>query len=315
LAYTFAQCPALKKIPASLLPRTMTIGTSFLDRTFMGSGIESIPDGFLPNYTTVGSGFLSDTFTSVTSTDDGCPITEIPAGFIPATLTTVGNSFLSNTFKRCNNLKSIPENFVSHITNIPGKFLYQTFAYCTGLTSIPANFVPQNPTKIEKGSGTGGQSGPFNGTFSNSGIKDIPNNFIPESYKNTSAPEFLVSTFSNCNALTSVNLDFLQNVKAADYYAFMSLFSGCANLTEAHLPYVDTGSLDLYASAFTNTGSNFKLYISGGTKPLFVYQSAGLTTATVSAVYLDSEDLVTAYRNAGYWSQISDDKFQVKPNP
>jgi hypothetical protein len=305
----FKECTALSTIPAGLLPRGLTNTRQFLYQTFQGSGIETIPSGFLPEFTAVDAGFLASAFGGVNS-GDGVAISAIPPDFIPASLTTVGNSFLQNTFENCVNLTSIPDGFAANITSVGDSFLDSTFTL-TGLSAIPANFVPQNPSAIGEYF--------LSSTFSNTGITTVPTNFIPESYKTIPATHVLNGTFQSVTSLTSVDLEFLKNINAADYYAFTNLFYGCTNLTEVRLPYfyINPDYEGLFAAAFTNTGSDFVLHINGGgdsgPRVLEVYQTAGLDNTKVSAVYLDSEALVTAYRDSSFWFAIDDNKFQVKP--
>jgi hypothetical protein len=320
LTSAFERCTALKEIPAGLLPEVTTVGSGFLSRAFRGSGVETIPTGFLPNLTSAGNSFLLKTFEENEGDRDlpgvyPCPLREIPADFIPATLTSVGNSFLHRTFSKCNQLTSIPANLVSHITSVGNDFLYETFFTCTNLTSVPSNFGPQSLTAMGNYF--------LRGTFYTTGITEIPADFLPPGY-NATGTYFLSNTFTDCKSLTKVDLDFLKNVTVSNSYFLGTAISNCNNLTEVHIPYINTNgktnpfNLTFRILADDATYEPLTVYIhGGGTQVLAGKAAASLATPNegrIVAVYVDSAELVTAYQASDDWKAISDSKFLVNPD-
>jgi hypothetical protein len=309
LSRAFEQCTALTAIPAGLLPHATSVGLGFLSEAFKGSGLAAIPDGFLPSYTTVGNSFLKGAFGGVNA-GDSTDIREIPVGFIPASLTEVGNYFLANTFYGCKELTTIPAGFASPIKKIGSYFLDSTFGGCDKLTSIPPNFLPQSPSTIADHF--------LASTFTMSGITSIPVDLIPEGYKSitTTGTHFLFQSFTNNQNINTVDLSFLQNINVSNSSFLNKFVSGCANLTEAYIPYISfNGNTSPFSNAFQNPGSPINLYISGGgtSNVLLVNNSAGLIDAKVTAIYLDNATLVAAYQGSSNWSAISDSKFQARP--
>jgi hypothetical protein len=309
LQCAFEGCTALRTIPADLLPRELTNTNMFLYRTFQNSGIEIIPEGFLPAFTTVGTNFLAEAF-SASYPKDALPLRAIPPDFIPRSLTTAPNYFLQNTFRNCVNLTSIPEGFAAHITNIGNYFLANTFAHCTGISAIPENFVPQNPTTIGNYF--------LSSTFGVTGVAAIPTNLIPDTYKTVTTGTYLLNgTFSGCNNLTTVDLAFINNLTVSNSNFLNACFRTCTNLREVHIPYIaDNGKTALFNLMLRDIPLLATVSITGGgtSEVLMANQSAGMQASYAAlTVYLDNADLVSAYQNSTKWSQISDDKFQVRP--
>jgi uncharacterized membrane protein len=308
----FNQCTALTTIPADLLPRDLSTDTRlYLYETFMDTAITAIPEGFLPEFTTVGPAFLFRAFCGSAS-GKAPPLSAIPAGFIPTSLTTVGDNFLDQTFMYCENLTTIPGNFTASIREVGYYFLTQTFMYTPSLTAIPAGFLPQQ---------LDGTIGNYflMGTFGNSGINAIPDNFITGPY-GTTGEYFLQGAFSGCTALTTVNLEFIKNLTVDNKYFLIDVFSGCTNVRTVQIPYIDTKKkTQAFGGLLTNTGNPITVYITGAS-PLLAYKSIGLVDENVAAVYVDTAELAALYASGTApftgtfnWNDISDSKFQVRP--
>jgi hypothetical protein len=305
LASAFRACPKLKTAPATLLPPGLTATGSLLSRAFEQSGIETIGAGFVPAYTTIGASFLIAAFKECEN------LTAIPDDFFPASFSaTVGNNFLAETFMDTK-IAAVPANFVSHITTAGTYFLQNTFAN-TNVQTVPANFLPQSLGEAKNYFLTG--------TFAGTKITAVPGDFIPESYKNIKVgTNAFNGIFGNCSGLTTVNLDCFKYITVSATPNFSSMFFGCTNLATAYMNYFDIKlSSVAFASMFEGVADGFILDITGGmveveAKALHVYQSAGLTTEKVTAIYVDNDALVLAYQNSDRWEQVDDSKFQVRP--
>ncbi|MCT4613958.1 MAG: hypothetical protein N4A49_03670 [Marinifilaceae bacterium] len=120
---------------------------------------------------------------------------------------------LNYAFKDCTNLKSLPQDLLSHTTELVD--IVGIFQGCQSLENIPPDLFVTNPNISD-----------FSSVFAQTKIKIIPNDL----FKNNTKAKSFNSTFLDCQSLSAIPADlFKSNIEVTD---FTSTFKNCTALTE-----------------------------------------------------------------------------------
>ena len=131
-----------------------------------------------------------------------------------------GNLVIAQIYSGCKKLKSVPSFKNVKLKDDAGLF-NQTFKNCESLETLPEDFYPESIKNSI-------YAKIMNGTFTGcKALKKIPAGFWKN--VNWNKIEQMNFTFQDCESLTSESMDFLKNT--LNVYSWRSTFSGCTSLT------------------------------------------------------------------------------------